>query len=179
MPWHQFPDARTSPSLVFLPEQQSHTRREVRNLLVSSSPVARFPGHTVRSCELSVPVYTVWAHDVDSSPTDAFMCFFQDSEESFPLHTSMHFFHNPEGLLPIYTFARASFSPEGSNLLRMTMDSRWDSEDSRCSYTAFLPFCLDSGEPGQVVEKKAFLAHYVARSLPCEKPKSFTIPSTV
>jgi hypothetical protein len=78
-----------------------------------------------------------------------------------------------------YTFARASSSPEGSNLLRMTMDSRWDSEDSRCSYTAFLPFCLDSEEPGQVVEKKAFLAHYVARSLPCEKPKSFTIPSTV
>ncbi len=45
----------------------------------------------------------------------------------------------------------------------MTMDSLRDSEDSLRSYTAFLPFYLDSEEPGQVVEKKVFLARYVAR----------------
>ncbi len=130
--------------------------------MVSSSPVARIPGHTVRPCEHSVPVYAVWAHDVDSSLADVFMCFFQDPERPLPLHTFMCFFHNPEGSLPLHTLVRFSSDPEGSNRLRMTMDSLRDSEDSLCSYTAFLPFCLDSEEPGQVVEKKAFLARYVA-----------------
>jgi hypothetical protein len=71
--------------------------------LVSSSPVARLPGRAVRSCEHFAPVYAVWAHDVDSSPTDTFMCFVQSPEGLLLMHTFVCFFHDSEEPLPAHT----------------------------------------------------------------------------